>query len=319
VCNDVNLTDFLEGEIDMTRFSSKLMLAAALSSLVTMPLQAQEKSGDGGPPKDQKPGDDKPKDGPPRDGNPDDLHPKETPRPSRGGTAAVPASGGGVLINNAPGVCLGNYMTNGTLSGNGGQGYTDNNIGSANGWSEIWTVGASSADLYGSAGHYSMSAPSAQTGNFMAFWAGNYGSIYHREGAKNLLNTSITKASGNYTLSFDAANLSGPSSQNPTEIGIYALHFEPPQTTPSQPTNFKIPLNEDLFGGGKVVKLGFASVPVSPIKKYKHFEIKFSANSFSSTQFAKMTHVFFAANFDANSAPAFLSYVAFDNFCLTKD
>ncbi len=303
----------------MMRLSSKLLAAVAVTSLFTLPLLAQEKSSDEGPPKDQKPGDDKPKDRPPRDGNLGDHHPKEPPRPSRGGPEAAPVEGGAVLINNAPGVCLGNYMTNGTLAGNGSTGLTDNNIGNATGWSEIWTVGASSADLYGQAGHYSLKAPSAQMGNFMAFWAGNNGGIYHREGAKNLLNTPIGKASGNYTLSFDAANLSGPSSQNPTEVGIYALHFEPPQTMPPQPTNLKIPLNEDLFGSGKVVKLGIASVPVSPIKKYKHFEIKFSANSFSSAQFAKMTHVFIAANFDANLPPEFLTYIAADNFCLTKD
>jgi hypothetical protein len=332
----------------MARLSSKLLLGSALLSLIAAPVLAQEKSGEGGSPKDQKPGDGKPndgksKDGLPRDGNPDDDHPKETPpkdtpRPRRGG-GIVPQSAG-PLKPNMFGACPGNYVTNGDFEDHKTILGTENNIQFATGWSGIWAP-FSTADLWRSFGAGPASNGGFLTVNggpynvffdkrpgvFASFWTTNdlYIGVDYREGILNLLALPIEKSTGDYTLSFVSSTIltsKNPARQGPAKVGLYAAYYPPTQPRSSMGITQSLPKNKDYFGPNQVVKIGTVTVPwenSNVIHKMKRYEIQFSSSSFSAAQFGKMTHLMIATDDDTVTPPSFLNYLAFDDFCLTKD
>jgi len=199
----------------------------------------------------------------------------------------------------------------------------DNDINLATGWKPIWQGSASLADLFDNAttnyGAICFASPSPASGVFAGMWVENninaQASKTFREGFFNELNSTINQNSGNYTLSFDFANMSSNCGvSNDVKVGVYGVYFPLSGTLPATPTGVGVPSNIDLFGASDTVYLGEVTISSSTTNIWQQasFTIDTSSLTFPTNG---VNHIMIT-----NSHLPFNDFgrmfVGFDNFCL---
>lgn len=144
----------------------------------------------------------------------------------------------------------------------------DEDIDLATSWKPLWQSG-SLADLFNAAttnfGSSSFSAPTPSSGVFAGMWIENStsSSATYREGMFNELTAPINANTGNYTLTFDYANMSESIASNAIKIGVYGVYHPISGTLPATPTGINTPTNLDLFGSTNTVFLGEVTITSS--------------------------------------------------------
>lgn len=199
----------------------------------------------------------------------------------------------------------------------------DNDIDLATGWEPLWQGSTSLADLFDSySSNYNstcITGPTPSSGVYAGMWIENNTNVdasnTFREGFFNVLNATINQNSGNYTLTFDYANMSeecGPS--NDVKVGVYGIYYDSSNSLPVRPTTMGTPSNLDLFGASNTVFLGEIIISSTTPNTWQQasFTVDSASLSFPSTG---VNHIMIT-----NSHLPFddfgRMFVGFDNFCL---